>query len=419
MRNYLSALDKKVSGILKGIGQLADASGVQAYVVGGLVRDILLKKPNLDLDIVAEGKAIELARAYAAQVKGRLTVHEQFMTATVIDAKGLRIDFATARKEQYVSPGALPLVEPGTIQDDLFRRDFTINAMAVSLNSERWGGLVDAFHGAEDLRAKKIRILHPQSFLDDPTRILRAIRFEQRFGFKMEEKTREFLKVALRKDFPKCVKPERYFAEFRKMLEEEFPARCLLRLQALKGFGFIGKGVRIDLRKINAMQKAVAKLKNKLSAQDESWWLVYLVGIVYASSASALKSFGGRFNLNHHDREAVASLVQVKSLLPKLNQKGLQPSKIYFLLKPLAPEVIYFLYTLTTSQQVRRHLEQFLFRSRHVQIFLKGNDLKQVGIPEGKRIKYLLERLLSEKIDGRIHSRNDEVRKIKEWQSIS
>jgi len=167
------------------------------YLVGGCVRDLLLKKKNLDIDIATEPHCLELVKKLAGGDEKRYKYHEQFGTATIELEDGLKIDFASARKEFYKKPAALPIVRPAAIWDDLHRRDFSINAMAVSLNAGSFGKLLDFFGGRYDLKHKNIRVLHALSFIDDPTRIFRAVRFEQRLGFKIEPATLEFLKYAI------------------------------------------------------------------------------------------------------------------------------------------------------------------------------------------------------------------------------
>ena len=159
------------------------------YLVGGTVRDILLGEPSFDVDIAVEGDAIAFARSLAEALDGRVRAHDKFGTAVVLYGDDERVDVVTARTESYESPGALPTVAPGSIEDDLFRRDFTINAMAASLAGDDRGQLVDPFEGRADLEAGRIRVLHDRSFLDDPTRIFRAIRYENRYGFRMDEHT--------------------------------------------------------------------------------------------------------------------------------------------------------------------------------------------------------------------------------------
>jgi len=219
--NFLSRLNPKSLSIVRSIGVLAQAQGVEAYLVGGPVRDLMLKHPNIDLDITAEGNGIRLADSFAAQHHGaKVTRYPAFKTATVHLSDGTLVDFATARSESYVRGGAFPAVKPSGIKDDLFRRDFTINAMAITINPKTEGELVDPFKGEVDLKEKKIRILHEKSFLDDPTRILRAARFSARFGFKMETKTLKLLKLAIKNKVLDTIKPQRYLKDFNKILKE-------------------------------------------------------------------------------------------------------------------------------------------------------------------------------------------------------
>ncbi len=219
MKNLLHHLKPDLKDIVHLIGEIAQQKGMKAYLVGGPVRDLFLGMDTIDLDIAIEGNAIELADAFAAKFLGKVTRYPAFKTATVYNP-GAIVDFATARKETYSKGGAYPAVSPSNIQDDLLRRDFTINAMAIGLNPKFFGKLVDPFKGQADLKAKKIRILHDQSFVDDPTRILRAARFMARLNFKMEAKTLKTLKSALKIKVLDTIKPQRYLKDFNKILKE-------------------------------------------------------------------------------------------------------------------------------------------------------------------------------------------------------
>lgn len=217
----LSRLNPKSFILVGSIGLLAQDHGVKAYLVGGPVRDLMLKLPNVDLDVTVEGNAIRLADSLADLYPGaKVTRYLAFKTATVLLPDGSLVDFATARKETYVRGGAFPAVEPSTIKDDLLRRDFTINAMAVAINPKTWGKLIDPFGGKKDLLAKRIRILHAKSFLDDPTRILRAARFKARLKFSIEAKTLKLLKSAIKIKVLDTITPQRYLKDFNKILKE-------------------------------------------------------------------------------------------------------------------------------------------------------------------------------------------------------
>jgi len=199
--NIKSKIEAAMSGriivIVREVGSKAGDLGYRAYIVGGTVRDILLGKKHIDLDIVIEGDAIKVGKAVAKDSDAAITVYKSFGTCTLVFKDGSKIDLATARSETYKKPGAMPAVKPGTLKDDLKRRDFTINAIAVSVMAKDFGNVVDLCNGTGDLKSGLIRTMHPKSFTDDPTRILRARRFAARFGFKIEPKTDAFMKKAL------------------------------------------------------------------------------------------------------------------------------------------------------------------------------------------------------------------------------
>ncbi|MCX5710840.1 MAG: tRNA nucleotidyltransferase, partial [Candidatus Omnitrophica bacterium] len=196
MKKYLERLPKEIRELVYFTKDLAAYRGMPAYLVGGFVRDLILGVRNFDLDIVVVGDGIKFAEYFSRALKAKLIRHKRFGTATVVLKPGLKIDIATARSEFYPHPAHLPVVKPGSLKDDLFRRDFTINAMAISLVEKDFGRLIDCYGGKNDLKARSIRVLHALSFIDDPTRIIRAIRFEQRFDFKIDPDTLKLLKEA-------------------------------------------------------------------------------------------------------------------------------------------------------------------------------------------------------------------------------
>jgi len=212
--------------IIKKAGKIADELNVRAYIVGGPVRDKLLGISNYDLDFVVEGDGIRFAEALNSALKAKLKTYRAFGTAT-IEFKGKRIDVVSARKETYKYPAAYPTVEPGTIKDDLFRRDFTINAMAIAVNRKNSGRLVDFYNGRKDLKKGVIRVLHDKSFMDDPTRIFRAVRFASRFGFKIEPHTKKLIKEAISAGFLGEVNAGRIRKEIELFLKEKNPKKCL------------------------------------------------------------------------------------------------------------------------------------------------------------------------------------------------
>ena len=212
--------------IIEIVGTIADELKIKAYIVGGPVRDKLLGMSNYDLDFVVEGDGIKFAEVLNKKLKGKLITYKAFGTAT-IELKGKRIDVVTARKESYKYPAAYPIVKPGAIKDDLFRRDFTINSMALAIDKKGLGRLVDFYGGQKDLTKGVIRVLHDKSFMDDPTRIFRAVRFSVRFGFKIEPHTKKLMKEAVLDGFLGEVNAGRIRKEMELFLKEKNPKKCL------------------------------------------------------------------------------------------------------------------------------------------------------------------------------------------------
>ena len=231
----------RVKVLLQTIGRIADQRGMPAYAVGGCIRDWLLGiADTTDLDVTIEGDGIEMARAAAETLDGTVATHQQFGTATVllqkaVDRQGIRVDFASCRRERYAKPAAYPRVSAGTLEDDLFRRDFTINAMAAAIAPGRFGALIDPFGGARDLRTRQLRMLHERSFLDDPSRILRGIRFAQRFGLNWERTTQRAVQEAVSAGALGRLNAGRLRKELKRMWDEPDPRACLQQFAALLG----------------------------------------------------------------------------------------------------------------------------------------------------------------------------------------
>ncbi|MBM3300811.1 MAG: CBS domain-containing protein, partial [Deltaproteobacteria bacterium] len=217
-------LPGRVVDLLKQAGEVAQHRGEEVYLVGGAVRDLLLRIHNLDIDLVVEGSGIAFARDFAAQFPGcRVRSHEKFGTAVVLFEDGFKIDTATARHEYYAVPGALPTVETSSIKRDLYRRDFTMNTLAVRLNPRSFGQVIDFFGGARDIKEKVIRVLHNLAFVEDPTRILRALRFSSRFGFAIGKHTLNLMRSAIKMRIFDKVEGKRLFNELVHILDERNP----------------------------------------------------------------------------------------------------------------------------------------------------------------------------------------------------
>ena len=406
---------RKIYRLITIIGRLADQRGVVAYVVGGCVRDIILGREILDLDIVVEGDALTLAKTVGQNEKAILRRYPQFKTASLQFADGLRVDFATARKEIYSVSGALPVVSPGTISDDLFRRDFTINAIAVRINRERLGQCVDPYGGLNDIKKKKIRVLQEQSFVDDPTRILRAIRFEQRFHFSVERKTLQLLEAALQANVAKNVKPPRYFNEFRKILKEPNPCVCFERLQRLGGLDFLLEGFSFNARLLQKIHHGRQKLRRKDFYKNIFWDLLYLMGVTFKMIPRDLENLIEKFQLTKLEKDALRDSQDVLRIVQQLRAKKLSDSQVYQILKSCDDLVIIFIRLFVDSPTISRRVDKFIQELKFVKLQITGDDLKEMGFGEGKAVGRILEDILLKKLDGKIKNHREEIFAAKQF----
>ncbi|MBL7084867.1 MAG: CCA tRNA nucleotidyltransferase [Candidatus Omnitrophica bacterium] len=317
IKNLAKLLERRlpanIFNIVRKIGRVAEGHGLSAYLVGGCVRDILLGVKNLDLDIVVEGDAIALAKLLKDRFKLDVVAHQRFGTATVtlstgIDppnsfkggvlSTGVKIDIASSRKECYAYPASLPSVTLSSIRDDLFRRDFTINTLAIGINSYNFGQLLDLYDGQKDLRSGKIRVLHDKSFIDDPTRILRAIRFEQRYNFKIEANTFKLMRNAISLELLGRLTRPRLGREFILLLKEEKPLKAISRFDRLCGLKLIHPLIRLD---------KMARIKLK-SPKPEDNWLVYFALLANALNKQQLEKLCCDFSLTRKDKQTLKTL---------------------------------------------------------------------------------------------------------------
>jgi len=411
MVNRLKKLSPEFRKILKRSSVVSDSLGFKIYLVGGVVRDLILRKDVFDLDIVVEGDAISFADKLAKDIKAEFIRHHAFGTATVYFGKH-KIDFATARQEKYSHWGVLPKVKPAELSKDLFRRDFTINAMAISLNREDYGKLIDLYNGLTDLRKGLIRILHDLSFLDDPTRILRAIRFEQRFGFRIEPKTFKLLKDALSKKALCLPGPHRLRDELTLMLKEPKPYRYIRRVNELSGFNFIDSSIKLNKEKSKLLlriEKAISEYNRgpKLSRSIDSW-IVYLSGLLHSLSQAKLSKVLSDFGFRKGERIIVKSTKQGLRKIAKLNQVK-KPHRIYKALNDYSFESILFFYSYYSDKSLRKSIKYFLKHLVNIRLKVKGRDLKKRGVIPSRLYSKILKRLLDEKIDNSLSTKKEEL----------
>lgn len=408
MKNPLTKLDAKILRVVRTIGKEADRLNMNAYIVGGVVRDILLNRSVYDLDIVVEGDAHILAKRLAKLHKTKAVLHKPFMTATVRMTRNMPVDIVSARKETYKKPGALPTVKKGTLKDDLLRRDFTVNALAIQINKEDFGKIIDVCNGLNDLKKKKVRILHNKSFLDDPTRILRAVRFEQRLEFSMDRNTVTLLKRALAKKFERNVTPLRYFAEFKKLLSEKNADQALSRLKQLKGLGFIGSRIKPQMRTIKETHKRIEKIPNSVVKSD-----LLMLSLLENESIAVKKRVSAKFQLSSNLKKSLLQIASIKDIMGSLNRPSIPKSEIASLLRGLTDGTLAYLICRLKGAKSINRVEAYMKKDRYVMPSLKGEDLKELGISSGKHIGRLLDQLRNRKLDGKIRNKREEISELK------
>lgn len=412
-------LPLEVIGILRRSGEVAERRGEDVYLVGGAVRDLLLRIPNLDIDLVIEGQGISFARELAREFHGcRVRSHEKFGTAVLLFPDGFKIDVATARHEYYSRPGALPTVETSSIKRDLYRRDFTMNTLAVNLNARSFGQLIDFFGAARDIKEKVIRVLHNLAFVEDPTRILRAVRFSSRFGFTISKHTLTLMKGAIKMNMFEKVEGKRLLNELIHILNEKNP---LAPLNLMATFG-IPQALHPSLTatpRIGELAESVSDvlawwkylfIKDKMEP-----WVVYFLALTETLDDSAFDEVIRRFYMVQSRFKGLgrqrAALRQTLALFAR----GLvvRPSEIAAALKNFSMEALLFMMARTSREETRMAISEYITSLRHVRPLLNGQDLIDLGLVPGPVFASILATLQGARLDGDATTRADEVQIVR------
>lgn len=396
------------------VREYADILNVRVYLVGGVVRDVILGREHFDLDIVVVGDALKFVEGLSKRMKLSFRRHHAFGTATVY-LNSYKVDFATARSEYYPYWGALPKVKAASLKEDLFRRDFTINAMAVGLNHDDYGVLVDYYGGYQDLKDGVIRVMHEKSFLEDPTRILRAIRFEQRFRFRIERNTMRYLKEANQKKALNFIDEQRIHNELMLIMSEDDPARYIRRINNLIGFYYIKEGFYLNREDLILCRRIYRTLKwfdstyphhRKVNAE-----IIYLTVLFYRFSVNEFSLLSNNYGLNRTTRSIITSVIKMKDKISKsLSRPDLSDSYIYTMLKPLSFETILFIYSYSTDRNLRLNIRHFLSSLCNIKLKIKGKDLKEKGLEPQCLYGKVLEDVLLVKIKKNLSTREEELR---------
>ncbi len=395
----LAALPQHGETVVREAVKAARQLGLPLYLVGGGVRDLLMGRSVKDIDLVVEGDAGPLASALAAALAGKVTARSQFGTFKV-SALGMELDVVTARRETYKKPGALPTVSPDAIADDLWRRDFTINAMALRLEPAPTQRL-DPTGGQRDIESKLVRILHDASFQDDATRMMRAVRYEQRLGFRLEEETEALLRRDLR--MLDTISGDRLRHELLLIFQEEATNLMLLRTAELGLLAAVHSG----LPDVKELTRRLERLAASLQPTH------YVAVLAYSLDDHEREGFIQRLKMPATWAKAVRDVASARDAAGVLAGER-SPAAAYRKLHGLSVEAIQVAASLAPLEGSRHALERYVNEWRHVRPLLSGRDLERLGLPPGPRIGEMLAALRDARLEGRVHTREDEEAFVQE-----
>ncbi len=382
----------------------ADA-GVSLFIVGGAVRDLLLERGAIDLDLAMEADTAPIARELAARTGGKVTLHERFGTATV-KGEGFEIDLARTRSESYEKPGALPDVAPARLIDDLRRRDFTINAMALRL-TEPAGELVDPYSGAKDLKSRLLRVLHDASFQDDATRILRAMRYIARLNFKIDRRTENLLTHGLR--YVDTISAARLRRELVLMFEEPTAARAALLADQNGVLRAVSRALSID--EDLAVGWADAMLGTHHGPLDELGFCL----ITRPEHGGVVDTVSERLHLAGRFEKALRDFVRLRGLFDKLSSVRNRPADAVELLDGVEASAIWAM-SIADTRSGGQACEMYLREWRKVRPRLSGHDLQELGVAQGAGIGDMLRMLRRARLEGRADTRDEEIQLVRTQQ---
>ena len=412
MRDRLSAHTRSILELAGNLGRKLD---LPVYVVGGFVRDLLLDRDNEDIDLVVEGNGISLAKALAEALDGRVREHQKFMTSVVIytgpEGEELRIDVATARLEYYEYPAALPTVELSSIKMDLFRRDFTINALAIRLDSTAYGQLVDFFGGQRDIKNGVIRVLHTLSFVEDPTRCLRAVRFEQRYGFHLDPAAERLIKNVLSLNLLDKLSSARIFHEYSHICTEPNPPACFERLEEL---GLL-RAIMPPLTLIPTRRDVLTGMREKISwyhllylEEPVQHWLAYFLALCHNMSYEEASDIYARLGLPATRRSGIFHLREKARYLcnrlegwqRKQTNKQTDVFGLWKMLEGLGLEFLLYLMAATSDEKLQKNLSRYITQWRREKADISGAELIALGLRPGPLFTDILRQLLAAKLNG-------------------
>ncbi|MCD2137605.1 CBS domain-containing protein [Salinicoccus halitifaciens] len=395
-------LPESTNSLLTDISRTAERTGMRVYLIGGIVRDLFLERPNDDIDIVVEGNGIDFAEHLRTDYGGSVKMHETFGTASWIHPSGLYIDVTSARLEYYERPASLPDVELSTLSEDLYRRDFTINSMALCLNPEVFGDLVDPFNGQADLRSKTIKVLHNLSFIDDPTRILRAVRFETRFDFLMDKQTESLALNSMAR--MRDLSAHRIVEEMKRLFKDEDPPGTIKRLFKLTFWQQFGvDDGSAEQSYIHAGQLKMFYEIHKPPAGTKPRWFNYFAIPFFTSKKMYLMSQFSLTKRNNKFLQDIRNLSDMEGV-----EQIREPGEFHRFLKHYEDEAIIFMIA-KENMENEDIITSYLKRRIDMPVFLTGEDLIQEGMKPGPHFRGILLELEVAVLNGEINTRDEAV----------
>ena len=415
VRNLMDQrLDYHILALLENVGKAGQELGVNTYAVGGFVRDLMLKRFIDDIDIVVEGDGIAFAKHFAEQVGGRANPHKKFGTAVVIFPDGFKVDVASARLEYYTTPAALPIVEQSSLKMDLARRDFTINTLALSLNPDSFGTLIDHFGAVRDIKDKTIRILHNHSFVEDPTRVFRAIKFSNRFGFRVGKVTANLIKNAIKIDCFKYLSGLRILHELKQILEEANPIPAIHTMEDYGLERVIHPEFQIKPGTYEALESVNKTLAwhDLLYVEDEyPRWAVYFMALLSRHPHQVCRKVCNRLKMSPAESQLLLERRYKAENRLKLieNTFPISRQELYWGLINFKTEAILYMMAVTKSEEVRRAISMFYTQYRHVAPLIQGRDLIALGLKPGREFSELFNAIRDRKLDEELTDRDQEL----------
>jgi tRNA nucleotidyltransferase (CCA-adding enzyme) len=417
IRHVLSErLPRPMVALLQLAGQVGQDSGVEVYAVGGFVRDMLLGIPNDDIDLVVEGDGVAFAHALGERLGARVRPHLKFRTAVLILPSGQKIDVATARLEYYEYPAALPIVELSSLKMDLYRRDFSINTLAVHLCPPTFGRLVDFFGGQQDIKDGIIRVLHSLSFVEDPTRIIRAIRFEQRFQFRIGSQTERLIKNAVRLNIFQRLSGARIRHELRLLAEDSAPVDALVRMRDMGLLQEISPLLQFPQTKeslLEEIEKVITWYRLLFRSQAPDIWIVYFLGLVSGFDARQVLALTTRLQFPPRRVELIESTRrQLRFTAMQLAQWARnhgRPADLYEILAPLSLEGLLYSMARQRKHELRRAISHYLTHLQDVQIAVSGRDIAAIGLAPGPHYSTILRAVKRAVLNAEVATREEQL----------